>query len=267
MSDLFHEDVPIEFIAQVFDTMACATVECGKRHKHEEECWTGDPHTFQILTKRPERMREVILTELSHYSANYMRGDCALSISFEVERWPLPNVHLGISAENQEMLDKRWRHLRDTPAAVRFLSLEPLLAPIDIVAPVGAANLDADELHEDGNPIDPDHVIVGGESGSGARPCNVEWIRSIAEQCKEAGVPVFVKQLGSVPVIPRAVGDSVYERGQDAIRRDGEWPEGTHFGNRTGDPALNGMIALLKHPKGGDPAEWPEDLRVREMPT
>jgi protein gp37 len=140
MSDLFHRDVPGDFVAQVFDVMA--------RASH---------HTFQVLTKRAKR-----LTTLAS----------ALP-------WP-KNVWLGVSVETADYL---WRVdcLRQVPAAVRFLSLEPLLGPIP-------------ELRLEGIKW----VIVGGESGPGARPMRVEWARSVRDQCLAAGVPFFFKQWGGV---------------------------------------------------------------------
>jgi len=140
MSDLFHRDVPTEFITQVFEVMA--------RASH---------HTFQLLTKRAKRLR-------------------ALSPSLP---WS-DNVWLGVSVETATYVE-RIACLRDAPAAVRFLSLEPLLGPMP-------------ELPLDGI----NWVIVGGESGPGARPMRVEWARSIRDQCLAAGVPFFFKQWGGV---------------------------------------------------------------------
>jgi len=140
MSDLFHKDVPEEFIQRVFDVM---------RRAH----W----HTFQVLTKRSDR-----LAELSPQIA-----------------WP-PNVWMGVSVENADY-QFRIDHLRQTGAHTRFLSLEPLLGPLD------ALNLEG--IH---------WAIVGGESGPGARPVREEWIASIRDQCIAANVPFFFKQWGGV---------------------------------------------------------------------
>lgn len=163
MSDLFHDDVPDEFIAQVFAVMA-ATPQ----------------HTYQVLTKRHGRMRSLLghsdgqnLLELLHEE----RHAAALYDSV----WPLPNVWLGVSVEDQKRADLRIPALLDTPAAVRFLSCEPLLGPVDLF---GVRN-------------GLDWVIVGGESGPGARALDIEWVRALVEQCEQAGVPAFVKQLGS----------------------------------------------------------------------
>jgi len=140
MSDLFHQDVPIEFILRVFNIM---------RQSH----W----HKFQVLTKRSERL---------------------LELNPEIE-W-LENVWMGVSIEN-EKYTYRIDHLRQTRAHIRFLSLEPLLAPLP--------NL---------NLCNIDWVIVGGESGPGARPMNRNWVTEIRDQCQHAKVPFFFKQWGGV---------------------------------------------------------------------
>jgi len=188
MSDLFHPAVPDDYIAQVFAVM----------HR-------ANRHTFQVLTKRPERM------------AAWLRR---YVIS-------LPHVWLGTSCETQATAEERIPWLLWTAAAVRFLSLEPLLGPIDLTAALGSLSargvLSDDPGYAIGNLRDSglSWVIVGGESGPSARPCDVEWVRSIIDQCGRAGIAVFVKQLGS---------------------------------------------AGLKSPHGSDPEEWPHDLRVRDWP-
>jgi len=147
MSDLFHEDVPLEFIQQVFDVMQRAH-------------W----HRFQVLTKRAERLAEVA----------------------PLLPWP-ENAWMGVSVENQ-----RWTSridlLRTTPAAVKFLSCEPLLGPLD---------LDLTGI---------DWVIAGGESGHGARPMRLEWAKDLRDQCLTADVPFFFKQWGAHDAIGRRVG-------------------------------------------------------------
>lgn len=141
-----------------------------------------------------------------------------------------PNVWIGTSVENQKYADERIPALLKIPARVRFLSVEPLLGPIKI----RAFEADGDPLYLPNIAADIHLVIVGGESGPGARLCNIEWIRDIKRQCEAALVPLFCKQLGSFVV-----------EGQEPARR----------------------TVRLKHPKGGDPSEWPEDLRVREFPN
>lgn len=180
-------------------------------------------------------------------------------------QWPLPNCWLGVSVEDQKRADERIPLLLQTPAAVRFLSVEPLLGPVE---------LDRYCLQQDGRYPFPklahehrttwlhllDWVIVGGESGPGARPCSVEWIRSVLRQCRDAQVPAFCKQLGSRPII-----------------RYGDWKRIPISMCWTGlEPAREGALGVpdddlgimrIMDRKGGDPLEWPKDLRVREWPA
>jgi protein gp37 len=153
MSDLFHAGIPEAFIAQVWATMAAAP-----------------QHTFQCLTKRAERMERVI--------SRFYPGPRVRPVHPpEFENW-LPNVWLGVSVESTTYYS-RIRHLQRTPAAVRFLSLEPLLGPLP--------NLPLEGIS---------WVIVGGESGPGARPMHPDWVRTIQAQCEAAGVAFFLKQWG-----------------------------------------------------------------------
>lgn len=161
MSDLFHERLPFSTIARVFGVMNLA-----------------DRHTFQILTKRAERMRD--------FSLECQRRDSVHGA------WPLPNVWLGVSVEDQAAADDRIRFLLQTPAAVRFLSLEPLLGPLDL-AEGGHGPLFVTDL-PDGRRTGISWVIVGSESGSRARPCDLAWVRSLRDQCSAAGVAFFWKQ-------------------------------------------------------------------------
>jgi protein gp37 len=250
MSDLFHKDVPFEFIDKVFAVMALTP-----------------RHTYQILTKQPERMAEYLndrsnlinapdvsfseyldsslagaAREMAALAGSKLPGNSPIMFfnnDAEADKynyvarqpgWPLPNAWLGASVEDQEQADKRIPHLLNCPAAVRFLSCEPLLGPVDLMPHIGHMTEDKATGELQNQLID--WVIVGGESGGGARPCDVEWIRSIVSQCKAAGVPCFVKQLGKVPTWAGMAPPRVF---------------------------------LDK--KGGDIDEWPEDLRVREYPT
>ena len=208
MSDLFHEQVPDEFIAAIFGTMAAAP-----------------QHTFQVLTKRPKRMIEWFqwVVEQDHDSG-YDSGDtipgrlacCWEALRHEVLHhpdgdsgpihmkyaadpngpWPLPNVHLGVSVENQETVDKRIPLLLETPAAVRFVSAEPLLGLIDLSPHIKAG-------------AGIDQVIVGGESGPGARPMHPQWARSIRDQCIEMDVAFFFKQWGEWVLYQLIAGDDL----------------------------------------------------------
>lgn len=246
--DLFHETVPDEWIARVFQVMA----QCP-------------PHTFQVLTKRADRMRAFVqgcangdgLGWITHNGAapKGYGGDGIIVGS--AKNWPLPNVQLGVSVEDQAWADARIPILLDTPAAVRWISAEPLLGPVDLTEfEVGEGNglnafdaLSGVGLEMNGNtPYQVtvphlDWVVVGGESGPGARTFDVQWAKSIIDQCGAAGVPCFVKQLGADPI------DSMFAEVDDV----------TPWRLRENEPRI-------RDPKGGDPAEWPEDLRVREYP-
>lgn len=188
MSDLFHEAVPDEFIDQVF-----AVMEYSPRH------------TYQILTKRPIRMVAYFKNrERREVSTGLLVPSCITTEMYLDHAlplvWPLPNVHLGVSVENQEAADERIPLLLQTPAAVRFLSIEPLLEPVNFMRVLLEENLSrprpqswAPEDFAPGAKID--WVIVGGESGPHARSMDLAWVRSLRDQCKAAGIPLFVKQL------------------------------------------------------------------------
>jgi protein gp37 len=180
MSDLFHPEVPDEFILRVFDTI--------------RKCKTERPgHVFLVLTKRPERMRD-FCAWLRFDGYQEMGAPTLAERADSKGYWlmqGLTNLWLGVSIENQETADERIAILLDTPAAHRFVSAEPLLGPVDLQY---AAFNGADSLQKMAG---LDWVIVGGESGPRARPCDLEWIRSIVRQCRAAVVPIFTKQLGS----------------------------------------------------------------------
>lgn len=317
MSDLFHKDVPFEFIDQVYAVMLASAILNNR------------PHTYQVLTKRPERMLEyfnrriprdhvkawaeagdgivhldnenVLFSEMvmGHTSLPWDDKDIALH-GYESKPWthlkgvfPLPNVWHGVSIANQPDADKNIVELLRVPSAIRFVSAEPLVSEVylqqnwlrasthqhlrlDIAGalqnkqfrgfmedgkpmPESAVKLELERRFAAGEKYFPmgdcpefstdtgcpghrspalDWVIVGGESGPGARPFDIAWARSIIQQCKAANVPVFCKQLGS-----RAVS---------VTTEDGEQRYTNHW--------------TTKDRKGGDPEEWPADLRVREFP-
>lgn len=276
MSDLFHEDVPFEFIAAVFSIMAVTT-----RHK------------FQVLTKRPARMLEFF-----RWALQYQEDDGTWSPvgvddfhagSRISEHWPpeIPwsgydncgpafpyeNVWLGVSVEDQQTADERIPLLLQTPAAVRFISAEPLLGPI-----VLGANLPG-YCPEHGysfgscgysySTVAPhlDWVIVGGESGPYARECDIEWVRWLVKQCKSAGVPVFVKQLGA-----RATGWCFGNCDSDGNDCSTTGFSSTAIGCQSfeaseGAECPDGRCCMRRDRKGADPIEWPAGLRVREFPA
>jgi protein gp37 len=165
-------------------------------------------------------------------------------------------VWLGVSVEDQAAADDRIPELLDTPAAVRFLSCEPLLEAVDLTAFMGGpyVGLPGDVVHPNYN-AGLHWVIVGGESGAKAMPCRVEWIRSAVLQCRAAGVPVFVKQLGASVEMAFEEWNRITDGGASGSDKFILLFEGADVG-----------YWRLNDRKGGDPAEWPEDLRVREMP-
>lgn len=235
LSDMFHNQVADALIARAFATMAATP-----------------RHTYLLLTKRHARMKSL----LSSGGQRLLEAapDQKTAQAINDAGWPLPNLHLGVSTENQRWADIRIAALLDTPAAVRWISAEPLLGPIDLGMGDPHAGHEYDDVNgyphpyicltcsTDDNEVEYfrrgpadcftephaglDWVVVGGESGPGARPVNVEWVRSIVRDCVSADLPVFVKQFGSV------------------------WARENHATDR----------------KGGNPAEWSEDLRVRQYP-
>ena len=226
MSDLFHEQITDQQIDLVFAIMALA-----------------NQHTFQILTKRPERMMKY--TRTAKQRIRMATVDLGRKMNrnieiFETCEWgyPLPNIWLGVSVENQKAANERIPLLRHTLATIKFLSCEPLLEKVSIFK-IDEVLHDSTQKYRSKSqkivaPADfISWVIVGGESGSGARPCEVNWIEDIVNQCQQYQVPVFVKQLGSNSQVPNLIGTSKQK---------------------------------LKSKKGGDINEFPENLRIRESP-
>lgn len=285
MSDLFHEKLTNEQIAAVFGVMAA----CPQ-------------HTFQVLTKRAKRMRdwfawvseedspgdsvaEWLAFEGSAFGCEEQirrmggvwcppqigdEGRIELRGYYDDIRfpWPLPNVWLGVSAEDQQRADERISLLLECPAAVRMVSLEPLLGPVDLrhLQP-GDPPTEINALSGTHGVLRPhrgecaslDWVIVGGESGRDARPCNVAHVRQIVRDCKTAGVACFVKQLGARP--EQSPAEALRHRvGSDAARAVGRYPGAER-------EMLTPQPLGLRDRKGGDVTEWPEDLRVREWPA
>ena len=180
MSDFFHESVPFGWIDKIWEIMK-----------------STPRHTYQVLTKRPDRMFEYAKTNQT-----------------------LPNVLLGVTVENQQAANDRIPLLLQCPAALRFLSCEPLLESVSLGKWIN----------------DLDWVIVGGESGPGARNCNIEWMESIVRECQQAAVPVFVKQLGARPFSPYS-------------------------------PMFGTLISWpISDRKGAIVAEFPEYLQVQQFP-
>lgn len=290
-SDLFHKDVPFEFIAGVYAIMGASA-----------------HHTFQVLTKRPARAAEFYRWMAS--SPQRKMSDAIHDLigiaapgtaTIEACTWPLPNVWLGASVEDQKRADERIPHLIDCPAAIRFLSCEPLISAVDLCEhltdpPSTMLNILARFYRTPNGKFDPEGggrpytrqtknpmpihwIIVGGESGLNARKSHPEWRRQIVLQAQAAGVPVFHKQSGRYAY--RCVPDGhvshaccIDMSGNDvAICRT---EVGQLWMCRPGDESWNRVEKIpcgvvewyrAKDPKGGDPEEWDADLRVREFPT
>jgi protein gp37 len=205
MTDLFHASVPDEFIADVFGVMSsCAT------------------HTFQVLTKRHARMHALLndrdfQQEISERARAWFHRPPSRGQNWP-GTWPLPNVWLGVSAENQHWADIRIPALLDTTAAVRFLSCEPLLGPVDLSPWLGSDD-DVSSWYR----ARPDWVIAGGESGHAARPMHPDWARSLRDQCTSTGVPFLLKQWGEwappwTTDLPRQAAVHHFDDGQLMIR-------------------------------------------------
>lgn len=206
MSDLFHEDVPDEFLPEVFAVMAASS-----------------RHTYQALTKRAERMREV-LNDHIFFDAVECIARQQYRVRLSGDDWPLRNVWLGVSVEDQATADERIPLLLQTPAAVRWISAEPLLGPVDLTPFLYGKHERVDTICQN-CPRDADcecgyhtrkdmgvaslsWVVTGGESGPKARPSHPDWFRSLRDQCAAAGVPFLFKQWGAwVPHVDRDKDD------------------------------------------------------------
>jgi protein gp37 len=208
--DLFHESVPDDWIDRVFAVMALAP-----------------RHVFQVLTKRPERMREYMLGRWQVRLIPHLRSldpaiakNPQLGVLLETTNGVLPNVWLGTSVEDQKRADERIPILLNTPAAVRWLSCEPLLGPVDLKGWI-YASFDGDRRH--GRTAPYIHwVIAGGESGPGARPMHADWVRSLRDQCAAAGVPFMFKQWGDWFPYGEIDGDG-HQNSRDRGERPGLW--------------------------------------------
>lgn len=261
VSDLFHEKLTDDQIDRIFAIMALAP-----------------QHTFLVLTKRPERMRD--------YLNSGRAGAIAAETGKGPERdrrlpfirpddvpWPLPNVWPGISVENQATADERLPFLLESLALTRWISYEPALEAVNFGLHRGwcrhcrtltPGTIDGHSMDEsspcfagEASVQDLVHwIVVGGESGPEARGFDPAWARSTITQCRYAGIAPFVKQLGSFVLWNGTQGG--YGDGPSNM-----WPAGTKIIPQSGGP----FWIRLADGKGGDPDEWPEDLRVREFPA
>lgn len=226
MTDAFGRFVSDEWLDRMFAVAALAK-----------------QHTFQFLTKRADRAQEY-MQRLSRSVEPLEKAARSMGHTFKFRSpldgkeygllpWPIPNVWLGVSVEDQKTADERIPPLLQTPATVRWISAEPLLGPVNLNNflytrfQMGGARDMYNQL---------DWVVVGGESGKQAREFDVAWALSIIRQCGDAKVPVFVKQLGAHVTGPHENG-------------------------------VNVTSLTLRNKKGGDINEWPNDLRVRQFPV
>ena len=251
MTDLFHPAVPDSFIAEVFAVMVAA-----------------GQHTYQVLTKRPQRMAALVGDPAFRREVEYLVHTRHETHMFA--GWPYPSIWLGTSVENQRYADLRIPHLLATPAAVRFLSIAPLLGAVVLpdaaLYPNHASVATTPAIRSD---TTVGWVIVGGESGPGARPMHPAWVRSLRDQCVAAGVPFFFKQWGEwgefAPTDRRGVYDTsrmhgVALDGTVYTRADIAWPDGPRRGEaaRAGHNALQAMYRVGKKAAGRelDGATW-----------
>lgn len=227
LGDWLDDEVPIEWLAEMLDTI--------------RQC---DQVIWILCTKRPENWYDRVSLAASHMEA-IGNEQCAEWLDAWTdcldmpERGDIPqNIILLTSVENQEAADKRIPKLLRIPAACRGLSMEPLLGAVDLCKWLLPSIEDVQAVYSGEEPAyrPLNWLIIGGESGANARPCNVDWIRSIVQQGKAAGVATFVKQLGANPKLT-------------------EYPL---------PPLGDGF--KLRDKKGGDPSEWPLDIQVQEWP-
>ncbi len=268
--DPFHEDIEDQQLDGVFATMALAQA-------------LGRGHTFQLLTKRPARAKAYLSgklkDDLAEAAFQYYGEDAACALENSINGalgegrnvgWPLRNVWLGVSVEDQERADERIPLLLQTPAAVRWVSYEPALGPVDFrpfVGPWRCGNHQAVTFNDCPSCIEAktapriNWIVVGGESGPGARPMDRAWLEAIVSECKAAMVPVFVKQMGKwLTGSHEGFSPSHWDMGNGRIFVPPVI--GPYVGQRP-----EGAVAFsVDGQKGGNQSDWPEPLRVREFP-
>lgn len=194
MGDLFHRKVSRRMLAEIMDVMASWRIP---KENYPAEEWN---HTFIVLTKRPERVIHA-LDAAAEYAGDHFTGDSPWNVWLEGMGSFLPeSVWLGVTAENQARADERIPVLLEIPAAVRFVSIEPMLGSIETLSFYLSQPNAVTEEYRAFKGID--WVIVGGESGPGARPMTPDWARDVRDQCQAAGVPFYMKQMSAREPIP-----------------------------------------------------------------
>ncbi len=250
-------------------------------------------HTFLFLTKRAERLsvyfggdqearQDAIGEQAYHLTGTLLSGAEDCSDDFTYLHWPLPNVWLGVSCEDQKTADERIPLLLQTPAAIRWISAEPLLESVSFrqwIWPTRSDEFDKsncwfmspDGWHHrinerPGGIVSISWVVVGGESGPHARPFDLQWARGIIYQCAAAGVACFVKQLGAQPFDGYLSAVEVVGGGKGRPRpADQPLTEAVALEAMGSFGPINRPVHL-RDKKGGDILEWPADLRVRQFP-
>lgn len=197
MSDLFHPDVPFDYITQVFDVMCSWRWPNKEAERIGDESLLEDPgHTYMVLTKRPERVQDWL-----QWLFEYWPGDSPVNVNLSAEGHFGRHIWFGVTAENQQRADERIPILLQIPATVRFVSVEPMLGPVDLTNFIIGPN----KL---------DWVICGSETGPNHRETCIEWIGDLCDQCEHAGVPFFLKQMeidGKIVKMPKLNG-KVWDR-------------------------------------------------------
>jgi len=197
MSDLFHPDVPFDYITQVFDVMCSWRWPNKEAERIGDESLLEDPgHTYMVLTKRPERVQDWL-----QWLFEYWPGDSPVNVNLSAEGHFGRHIWFGVTAENQQRADERIPILLQIPATVRFVSVEPMLGPVDLTNIIIGPNR-------------LDWVICGSETGPNRREACIEWIGDLCDQCEHAGVPFFLKQMevdGKIVKMPKLDG-KVWDR-------------------------------------------------------
>ncbi len=226
MGDLFHEDVNEEYIAKVLAV-----------------CALSRQHTYIILTKRPQRMWELFTDRGFQSLVGWFESQAVRKFGVpapdQLGPWPLSNLWLGVTVESQARADERIPILLQIPAAVRFVSIEPMLGPVDLTFDVGTGMGHRDSLLNYGI----DWVICGGETGPGARPVHPDWVRNLRDQCQASGTPFFFKSWGDYCAPSQMPDDTYraweYEHGTEACWENDN-PRSWKFGKKKAGRLLDG---------------------------
>lgn len=228
MGDLFHEDVDEKYIAKVLAI-----------------CDLAREHTYMILTKRPSRMASLFNDEDFQFHVGWFQSQVVREFGLpepkEIGSWPLKNVWLGVTAENQQRADERIPILLQIPAAKRFVSVEPMLELINIIRSCDVVLGDGNIPAVDGINRWLHWIICGGETGPGARPVHPDWVRSLRDQCIAANVPFFFKSWGKF-CYPDQMPDDTYRKVDAAhnLAGHGDYDKPWRVGKKAAGRLLDG---------------------------